>query len=177
MTGDRGQTTLDFAVGMSVFLLTTVAVVSFVPGMLEPFQTGPQEATVIADRVATQLVEATLVDSGQQYVLNTSCTLAFFNASKSDVGCGFDNASALEDRLGVTSQSINVSIHYDFANDGSSELSCWDEDDNRLVGCPDAAADWELSENRAPSDTGSVVVTRRVGHLEGKAVEVFVRVW
>jgi hypothetical protein len=64
MSRNRGQTTLDFAIGMSVFLMTTIAVISFVPGMLEPFQTGPQESTVIADRVATQLVESTLVADG-----------------------------------------------------------------------------------------------------------------
>lgn len=177
MSRDRGQTTLDFAVGISVFLLTTVAVVGFVPGMLEPFQTGPQEATVIADRVATQLVESTLTDGGQHYLLNTTCTLAFFNSSKADTGCRFDNSASVGDRLAVTNANLNVSISYDFDSDGTSEPSCWNESGSQLVGCGDASADWQLAENRAPADTGSVVVARRVGHLDGKAVEVLVRVW
>lgn len=177
MTRDRGQTTLDFAVGISVFLLTTVAVVAFVPGMLEPFQTGPQESTVIADRVATQLVEETLVEDGKHYILNGTCTLAFFNASKSDAGCAFDNARGLEERLGVSNSNLNLSIHYDFDSDKVAEPACWNETDGRLVGCGDPDADWQLSENRVPPDTGSVIVGRRVAHLEGRAVEVFVRVW
>lgn len=177
MTRARGQTTLDFAVGMSVFLLTTVAVVAFVPGMLEPFQTGPQESTVVADRVATQLVEAMLVEDGQHYVLNGTCTLAFFDSSRDDTGCGFDNDQPVGDRLAVSNSNLNVSIHYDYGSDGSSELTCWDEANDRLVGCTDAAADWQLAANRAPPDTGSVVVARRVADFDGKAVEVFVRVW
>lgn len=177
MSRDRGQTTLDFAVGMSVFLLTTVAVVGFVPGMLEPFQTGPQESTVIADRVATQLVEGTLVDGGEHYVLNETCTLAFFNASKSDAGCAFDNDRTVEERLAVSNANLNVSIHYDFASDGTAEPSCWNETGGQLVACGGSSADWQLAENRAPGETGSVIVARRVGHLDGKAVEVLVRVW
>ncbi len=177
MSRDRGQTTLDFAVGMSVFLLTTVVVVAFVPGMLEPFQTGPQQSTVVADRVATQLVEETLVRDGQHYVLNATCTLAFFNQSRDDTGCGFDNSRDVGSRLAVSNPDLNVSLQYDFASDGTSELTCWNESDGRLVGCSDQDADWELAANRSPPDTGSVVVARRIANLDGKAVEVLVRVW
>ena len=33
----RGQTTLDFAIGVSVFLIVVAFVLAFVPGMVQPF--------------------------------------------------------------------------------------------------------------------------------------------
>jgi hypothetical protein len=83
---DRGQTNLDFAVGVSVFLLTAIFVLTFVPGMLEPFEEGTQEEISSADRIATQLVEETLASPDRPYLLDRECTVIFFE-SRED---GFD---------------------------------------------------------------------------------------
>lgn len=80
----RGQTTLDFAIGVSVFLIVVTFVLAFVPGMLQPFQASTQQETAAADRLAEQLASDVLVaDVGTPYVLDRDCTAAFFE-SRSD---------------------------------------------------------------------------------------------
>ncbi|WP_254832168.1 DUF7287 family protein [Haloglomus salinum] len=74
----RGQTTLDFAVGMSLFLISVAFVISFTPNLIQPFADSGTEDTIIANRVASQLVEGTLADPGKPYVLDKACTVAFF---------------------------------------------------------------------------------------------------
>lgn len=81
---DRGQTTLDFAVGMSIFLIAVAGVISFTPSLLEPFEGGGTEDTIVANRVASQLVEGTLTDPEQPFVLDKACTTAFFAPENSD---------------------------------------------------------------------------------------------
>ncbi len=75
---DRAQTTLDFAVGMSIFLLTVAFVFTFAPNIAEPFSDSGTENTVVADRAASQLVAGTLADPDRPYVLDKACTIAFF---------------------------------------------------------------------------------------------------
>jgi hypothetical protein len=75
---DRGQTTLDFAVGMSIFLIAVAGVISFTPSLLEPFEGSGTEDTIVANRVASQLVEGTLAEPDEPYVLDKACTMAFF---------------------------------------------------------------------------------------------------
>jgi hypothetical protein len=82
--GDRGQTTLDFAVGISLFLISVAVVVSFAPNLVEPFSDGGTADTVVANRAASQLVQGTLADPSQPYVLDKACTVAFFAPENSD---------------------------------------------------------------------------------------------
>lgn len=171
MTRRRGQTTLDFAIGMSIFLLAVIFVLTFVPGMLEPFQSGPHEATVVTDRIASQLVGSTLTDGGSQYLLNTTCTLAFFNTSYDDAGCGFDNSRPVADRLG-TDMHVNVTVKRDFDGDGTAEPACWYND--QVTDCADG---WQLAAGDSGGAPRSVVVARRVAALDSLDVEVLVRVW
>jgi hypothetical protein len=82
---DRGQTNLDFALGVSVFLLTVVFVFSFVPGMLDPFTASTQQETAASDRIADQLAQEMLVSApGEPYRLDRECTVIFFETN--DVG-------------------------------------------------------------------------------------------
>ncbi len=74
----RAQTTLDFAVGMSIFLLTIAFVISFTPNLIQPFSDSGTENTIVANRAASQLVEGSLVDPNEPYVLDKGCTMAFF---------------------------------------------------------------------------------------------------
>jgi len=77
---ERGQTTLDFALGVSVFLLTAIFVLTFVPGMLEPFEESTQEELSAADRIATDLVEETLASPDRPHLLDRECTVIFFES-------------------------------------------------------------------------------------------------
>ncbi|MFW5905801.1 MAG: DUF7287 family protein [Halodesulfurarchaeum sp.] len=54
---DRGQTPQDFAVGISIFLITVTFVFAFVPSVLQPSQAGAEATlTTEADRVASSIV-------------------------------------------------------------------------------------------------------------------------
>jgi hypothetical protein len=94
---DRGQTTLDFALGVSVFLLTAIFVLTFVPGMLEPFEESTQEELAAADRIATQLVEETLADPTEPHLLDRECTVIFFESRTDGLDPGGDDDDNVDD--------------------------------------------------------------------------------
>lgn len=75
----RAQTTLDFLVGTTVFLLTLSAVFLTVPGLVDPFATGLESNTITADRAAESLVTDVLVSSpSNPYVFTEENVTAFF---------------------------------------------------------------------------------------------------
>lgn len=86
----RGQTTLDFAIGVSLFLLVVIGVFTFVPGMLSPFEATAREETAGADRIATQLSTGMLGSYDRPYLLDRTCTVAFFESNPSDDPGGDD---------------------------------------------------------------------------------------
>jgi len=96
-TDDRGQTTLDFAVGVSVFLLTAIFVLTFVPGMLEPFEESTQEEISAADRIATELVEETLASPERPNLLDRECTVIFFESRQDGNDPGGDDDANVND--------------------------------------------------------------------------------
>ncbi len=81
MTRERGQTTLDFFVGVSVFLVTVGLVLTFVPGMLDPFAGGREVNALAADRAATELTTDVLGNPRDPYALNETRVSAFFDPS------------------------------------------------------------------------------------------------
>lgn len=56
------QISLDFLIGITIFLLVFLFVLAFVPRMFVPFQSNSDELTMSADRAAVVLVENLLVD-------------------------------------------------------------------------------------------------------------------
>ncbi|WP_424357865.1 DUF7287 family protein [Methanocella sp. MCL-LM] len=60
----EGQTSLDFLIGITLFLLVFIFVFAFIPRMFTPFQSNSDELTMAADRAAGVLVENKLVDTG-----------------------------------------------------------------------------------------------------------------
>jgi hypothetical protein len=59
-TNDRGQTTLDFAIGISIFLTVLLFNRLSPPGILSPFTESAQAETVSSNRVADQLAKGTI---------------------------------------------------------------------------------------------------------------------
>jgi hypothetical protein len=193
----RAQTTLDFAIGMSVFLLAVVFVFTFVPGVLEPFEAGPQEETTVADRVASQLVQTSMADPAEPYVLGLPCTNAFFNVTTpGDVECGFDHTAdltagdRLTDRVGVSDrQRLQVTVEADVDGDGDVHALCFDNDDKKVVEvtdseCGEAADDDRTADTDvlytlgdSPSDTQAVVTAQRTVDVDGYTSTVVVEVW
>ncbi|WP_332898686.1 DUF7287 family protein [Haladaptatus sp. CMSO5] len=167
---ERAQTSMDFLVGMSMFLIIVIFVLSFVPGIIAPFNDNVQEDTVTVDRVATQLSKGMLGSNAEPYILNAQCTADFFDASV--VGnpndCNFDpdrNNASVSERFGLSNtQQLNITIERDTDGDGDREIV--------------SSGGILLKEGRSPpTSTASVVVARRVVYLDGQDVSLVVRMW
>ncbi|WP_224269570.1 DUF7287 family protein [Haloprofundus salinisoli] len=174
----RAQTTIDFAIGAGVFLLTVAFVVAFVPSMLAPFADGGQEDTVVADRVASNLVGGTLSAPGTPYRVDGECAAVFFDAPvASDPDCGFDGTS-LNERVGVAADvRLNVTLDGDWTGDGVERL-CWDENERRVVAASASGCDHRFEDgDTPPTDTNSVVVAWRTVSFAGDPAQLEVRVW
>lgn len=184
----RGQTTLDFAIGVSIFLIVVVYVLAFVPGMLQPFVESQEENTIVADRAADQLTQSMLGAPETPFVLETDCTVAFFGGP--DPGdCRFDSGQNLKERLGLvgnpagTGPNLQVEIrgNVSLANADGDDTVCWDADNDRLIEDDDSDCDstdtvFEIG-GSPPTQREGVVVSRRVVSIDNSTVTVFVRVW
>ncbi|WP_132057561.1 DUF7287 family protein [Halorussus amylolyticus] len=156
---ERGQTSIDFVVGMSVFLLTVAFVVGFLPGLFEPFDGGDGAAALSADRTAAGLTGDLLGSPDRPDVLDATCTAEFFDADGDTADCRFDaDASDLSGALGLGSgTNVNVTVE----EDGSVR----------------SVAGQKLRAGPAPSESGSVTVGRRVVLLADEESTLFVRMW
>ncbi|GGM65604.1 hypothetical protein J2752_000276 [Halarchaeum rubridurum] len=83
-TRDRAQTTLDFAAGVSVFLLTVIFVFAFVPSLLAPATAPGAGNGVVADRVADDLARDELATE-TPYELSGPPTDGALAAARSNV--------------------------------------------------------------------------------------------
>ena len=161
---DRGQTAIDFLAGMTVFLVTVGFVLSFVPGMFQPFETDTGANMVAADRGAAILVEDALVDGSETPgALNETCTAEFFDANGITGSCRFeDDADDLPGALGLDElRQVNVTIE----SGGSLETV-------QGGGGPVTTA-----AGPSPASTDDVVVATRVVLVEGQQATLYVRVW
>jgi len=77
---DRAQTTFDFAVGITLFLLVVGFAFSSVPGFIAPYEGGQESESLLADRTADQLVTEDLTASGERYRLERSRVDDFFGS-------------------------------------------------------------------------------------------------
>lgn len=147
----RGQTTLDFAFGVGLFILVVAFVFAFVPSMLDPFSGTGQSERVIADRLASQLSEGMLVTTpAHPYILDTTCTNAFFDDT-SPSQCRFDGAT-LHERLGL---SERYQVQVTLTQNGKS----------RNIGL------------NPPKGSDSVAAARRVVIVDGNEATLTVEVW
>lgn len=176
----RGQTTLDFATGTAVFLLTLIFVFSFVPGILQPFTDTQQAEPVVANRVADRLAEGALGSPSQPYALNRTCTVEFFD-DNAPSGCNYQGTD-LNDRVGLTDRTaVNVTMFANVTGDRTQERICWDDSDEALRevggGNCGASADVDLTIGSTKPETSSSVTAQRVVYLNGTAVTLEVTTW
>lgn len=182
----RGQTTLDFTAGMSVFLLVLVAVLLFIPGTLQPFTQGDQDNIVAANRVADELSEGLLGNPASPHVLNTSCTIEFFDGDGSSGNCRF-SGSDIRSRVGLArSQFVNVSLRGNVTDTQTGkELLCWSDGGQLVERSQTANCETLLAAGQDPPErSGSAVTARRVvtinrsaGSAETVDVALVVEVW
>lgn len=170
---DRGQTTVDFAIGVGLFLITVAFVMATVPGMLEPFA-HDQDDPLVADRTASQLAEGHLGNPRTPGTLNETCTYSFFE--ETDVSaCAFDGSEPVTEQLNLGNRhSVNVTIRRTVAGIGDPELMCLLA--NTVVPCSIGGS--PMVRGPIPPDSaGSVVSSRRTVYLDGIDVFMEVKVW
>ncbi|MFC6825967.1 DUF7287 family protein [Halopelagius fulvigenes] len=156
---DRAQMTLDFAIGVGLFLLVVAFVVAFVPGIFEPFER-TESGTQVADRLATSLSTDLLGDPAEPYVLNDDCTVEFFDGSGGSTDCRFDASADAPDGVFALDSGTNANVTV--RNRGGDIAS--------LGGTTLAAGD-------AVPDDRSVTTARRAVRLNGTTYFLYVRVW
>lgn len=174
---DRAQTTLDFLFGVGIFALVLAFAFMFVPGMIQPFtqSTGPE--TVGANRAADTLSEGMLGDASTPYLLNTTCTVGFFNASVPS-GCDYSGTTA-RDRLAISQiQWVNVTLRGAITGSQYHQL-CWNGSALAETGTSACSAgDVRLATgNPIPEGTLPSVTARRVVSVEGTTAVLRVVVW
>jgi hypothetical protein len=168
----RGQTSIDFLIGIGFFLATVGFVALFAMDAVTPF-VGEQGGALVADRTADELVGVTFAGPPGTNVLDESCTLAFFGVG-SDDGCPFDSANPLTDRVGIDDRwDLNVTVERNDPAAGQEVLCA--NDDGDLQSCPGetrlAAGD--------PADFGSdgIFTAVRVATFDDRDITVVVRIW
>jgi hypothetical protein len=152
----RAQTTLDYAIGMSIFLIAVVFVFAFAPSMIDPFSEGHEEETVAVNRVADSLSQGMLGDPAEPYVIDRECLFAFFISENNDDdgtfsgaypmgGCNYEATDNLRARLGIQGRPAGTGMHVrirlvrdlttvdsddpddEMVDDGESDTLCVDE--------------------------------------------------
>jgi len=164
----RGQTNIDFAIGMSLFLVTVSFVFLFVPTVFSPFEV-TQGQPIAADRAATRLVD-TLLAGSDPGTLAPACTIGFF-ADVDTPGCVYDSTQSLGDALGIGDEDVRVEIVDDGETatlDGTVETS----DGSRVSSPPLERQTPSSGDVPARATTVSRLVT-----LDGEQVRVEVTVW
>jgi hypothetical protein len=180
----RGQTTLDFAIGVSLFLSVMLFVFAFVPGILQPFNLSGEENIVRSERIASDLSQGTLGDASTPYVLESNCAIQFFDDGSSPPGhCNYDGDD-LHERLAVSNvHNLNVTLSGALDGGLENELVCWDATDEVLVeasdgACGDDGADEVLAIGSVPPEANDATVTsRRVVSLHQKNLTMQVVAW
>lgn len=177
----RGQTTVDFAIAIGLFLIALTIVISFLPAMIDPFAGTPSENPLIADRIANQLATNQLAGESSG-TLSTTCTLYFFNESAPSCASWDDDDETINDQIGIEENiRVNVSVEQN-VSEGTSEPLCGDREEYRVLDgdeCdPDDEYQYLLTAGERPPDGGTVAIARRGVYLDGRqGVTLYVRVW
>ena len=136
----RGQTVIDFAIAMGVFLVAVAFVFTFIPSLTTPFVEGHQDTSVTADRVASHLAEGALGDPADPFVVDVACAAVFFDGGTNDghipPGCGY-SGDTIHERVGVDGDRLHVNVTIEQVDPDANG------DDRAAVGVGDAAPDPE----------------------------------
>lgn len=173
----RGQTTLDFAIGVTIFLSAMLVTFAFVPGILEPFElTGDQE-TIHSERIVSQLTTDHLSDPATPYVLDRYCTVEFFSDDPSPRECNYSGESPAE-RLNIEPwRPYNISIQ-GAIDGGDEQVLCWDTGAEEFDDSCSGASTRRLAAGDTPPEGSDATITsRRVVSLEHHDVDVTVVLW
>ncbi len=105
---NSGQMHMDYLIGIAIFLVSITFVFSYTAGLFTPFQSNSDEVTLIADRVATNIVEQNMSVGrpGATNLLNGTKVNDFFNYADSNYQNTLDmlgmNGTYLRYNLNIT---------------------------------------------------------------------------
>lgn len=171
---ERGQTTIDFVTGMSVFLLVLIGVLVFLSGAFEPVGAAAQDTRPTADRVAGSLSTGLLGDPATPYLLGTSCTVDFFEGT-SPADCRY-TGSTVQERVGLDSTtSVNIKLRELTDSHTDGDLLCWDADAEEVTttGCDTT---FEVGAD-PPGDSTATVTAERIVRIDGTDAALIVELW
>ncbi|MFB6125906.1 MAG: hypothetical protein ABEJ79_01200 [Halolamina sp.] len=158
----RGQTTIDYVIGVTIFLLVVAFVFAFVPTTFAPFSGDDGRLLVVADRTADHLTDDLLVaEPTEPAVFNATCTAEFFGTDGSfPAGCRYDaDGGDLPAALDVTTPGVRLNATVER---------------NGSVASVDGVT---LAAGDAPGNADDVNVARRLALIGGEQYRVYVRVW
>lgn len=168
MNTKRGQTTLDFVIGISVFLGVIFFIFLFAPGILTPFTATGQSEAVTVDRTADYLAQDALGSPERPYLLDRGCTVAFFNRSADDSpytdnrDCRYNESANLTTQLGFSQfRTVNVTILGNVSGGQESVQLYWDNNTRTLTDQEDGNTTLAIGDNveqRRESTTATRVV-------------------
>jgi hypothetical protein len=174
---DRGQTTQDFAVGISVFLLTVTFTFTFVPSTVTPFGSPVTDAIPAkSDRVASTVVDRYAVADGSRTLNVTELTDSDLTDIDSD---GAVNATApntisgndLRDIFGLRDTAqVNITIQTRSGDIVQADYDPTDSGTESLVGGDD------YPDNQAAASTTRIIRLPGVPDCKTGCLLV-VRVW
>jgi hypothetical protein len=160
---ERGQTTLDYAIGIGLFLLAAALVFGLLPGLDRP-TVGATTDLATADRVAARLTSDVLTRPHSPADLNATCTERFYNGTAPH-SCPSSRPSTgnLSHVLGTgDTVRVNTTIEHD------GRLSSLNTTGNRT---------WLGIGPEPPGGGVPVTAVRRTVRLNGTIHRLHVRVW
>jgi hypothetical protein len=169
---ERGQTTADYVIGVSLFLLAAGSVFAFLPGLVEP-ETSSGDTAQVAERAGIEVTDELLGSPDRPGVLNETCTERFFNTTQGPGDCPWarnvgerDNEN-LTAALGVSNYTyFNLSVVPNAtANGAVSSLETPRGRTNLTIG------------RSVPEESVSVVNVRRAVLVNGSVQQLRVRAW
>lgn len=161
--GRRGQTTLDFVLGIGVFIVVVAFVFGFVPGMVDPF-TQDQAEGQVADRVADAVVDDLTDAVGEPSELNETKTVAFF-ADSTDLAY----------RAGVDSR-YGITVTLGRPVDGDADLQVLCGESGAVQPCA-AGGDALQRGDSVPASSTTIGTARRSVIVNDRIAIVYVQVW
>lgn len=161
----RGQTTIDYTVGIVLFISVIGGVFLLLPTIFEPFSTSATQEAIIADQIATQLTTE-LLQTGDPASVHTVCTAAFFGGNTTlDSECSFTADDPLNTIAGLDNTTeTTISIH-EVGNDP----------DNSITTTVDGVV-YTLHRTTGETPDNIAVATRTV-ELNGDVYRLTVEVW
>ncbi len=115
---ENGQITLDYLVGITLFLLALVFVFQYTTGLFIPFESSSDEVTMIADRVATTVVEDRISsgDSQTPNIVNSNLLDELFTQLNTSY-------RSTQDSMGLNGTFFLYDLNISLEN-GTKVLSC-----------------------------------------------------